>query len=55
MLQNIFSLVLLGGTGIALLGGCIMNANGPVVVPLAGIAVFFGVGFFSHLRSLRQG
>jgi hypothetical protein len=55
MMQNIFSLVLLGGTGIALLGRCIANANGFVVFPLAGIAVFFSVGFFAHLRSLRQG
>lgn len=55
MLQNIFSLLLLGGTGAAFLGGCLIQADGPVMLPLTGVAVFFGIGFVAHYKSLRQG
>jgi len=54
MVQSICSVVVLGGTGIALLGGCLAQANGPLVLPLAAITFFFAVGFIAHLSSLKK-
>lgn len=54
MLQNIVSLAVLAGTGIALLGSCLVQAHGLTLFPLTGVAIFFGLGLWAHVRTMRK-
>ncbi len=53
MLQAFFSLILLGGTGVALLGQCLIQVSGPAVLGIAAVMFFFGFGLYAQAKSLR--
>lgn len=53
-MQNFISLVLLGGTSLFLLGSCLIQASGTGSLIIGGVVLFFSLGFWSHLRTLRR-
>lgn len=52
-IQALFSIILLGGTGILLLGRCLAEANGLLLPVLAFVALFFSFALYSQVKSLR--
>lgn len=54
MQHNFIGLLLLGGTGGALLGGSLIQSEGPALVLLGLVSIVFLIGFVSHAKTLGK-